>query len=73
MCITYQCLYVVLDTANKPQSYYNYYNFKAEKSVNQNKTSKFFKILVFCGKESFVSDQLHQIYIGYILICQNEV
>jgi hypothetical protein len=38
-----------------------YLNFKTEKSLNQNKTSKFFKILVFRGKESFVFNHLYPI------------
>ena len=39
-----------------------YWNFKTEKkSLNQNKTSKFFKILVFWGKKIFVFNQLHLI------------
>jgi hypothetical protein len=31
-------------------------NFKTEKSFNQTNTTKFFEILVFRGKVSFVSD-----------------
>ena len=36
-----------------------YWSFKQENYLNQNKTSKFFKIMVFWGKESFVSNQCH--------------
>ena len=36
-----------------------YSSFKQENYFNQNKTSKFFKIMVFRGKKSFVPNQCH--------------